>query len=319
VDGIIARGNLVYVAAETQTGKTLLGLYVAQRMLVGGDLFGKYPITPVQTVWYLVLEDPARRVQDRLLDVRKEFTGLEIARDRLQFRVIPGFALNNLKMMTWFELQLELSSPHPDVLFLDTYQKATPGLSSFDDPAQSRILHDLADLTRRRKLTMIVMDHVRKKPQSRGRPQSIGIDDIKGTGGKAQNADCVVLLERDRHERSDLYFSSYSKDFETPIRIKLRVAPKGFQEGLKFTYVEELTPPPVATARQRHGRPTTLSSDAVLQVLQPGSWMSGPAIAKACGASPATMRRRLKALAQAGAVFTNDREGKARRYRVING
>src|SRR5262245_47940973 len=70
VDGIIARGNLVYIAAETQTGKTLLGLYLAQRILARGDLFGKYPITPVQTVWYLVLEDPARRVQDRLLDVR---------------------------------------------------------------------------------------------------------------------------------------------------------------------------------------------------------------------------------------------------------
>ena len=59
--------------AETQTGKTLLALYLAQRFIAGGSLFGKYAITPVQTVWYLVLEDPARRMQERLLDVRQEF------------------------------------------------------------------------------------------------------------------------------------------------------------------------------------------------------------------------------------------------------
>jgi predicted ArsR family transcriptional regulator len=47
--------------------------------------------------------------------------------------------------------------------------------------------------------------------------------------------------------------------------------------------------------------------------------MSGPAIAKACGVSPATMRRRLNALMEAGHVVTNGGKGKARRYSVTNG
>jgi hypothetical protein len=121
VEGIIARGNLVYVAAETQTGKTLLGLYVAQRFLTGGLLFNKYAITPVETVWYLVLEDPDRRVQERVLDVQQEFArafpGLTIDRKRLVFRVMPGFALNDARMWTWFELELQTATPPPDVVF----------------------------------------------------------------------------------------------------------------------------------------------------------------------------------------------------------
>jgi hypothetical protein len=51
VDGMIARGNVVYVAAETQTGKTLLKLYMARKMIQGGDIFGKFKITPVDKIY----------------------------------------------------------------------------------------------------------------------------------------------------------------------------------------------------------------------------------------------------------------------------
>jgi hypothetical protein len=320
VDGIIAKGNLVYVAADTQTGKTLLGLYMAQRMLTGGDLFGRYPITPVRTVWYFVLEDPARRVQERLVDVRHEFASHPIARGQLRFIVAPGFALNDEKMWNWLELELQSAPMRLDVLFLDTYQKATPGLSSFDDQEQSRILHQLADLTRRRDLTMIVNDHLRKKPQGRGsRSQARSIDDIKGTGGKAQNADCVVLLER-TNDRSYIHFRSSSKDFDVPVHIELRVAPRGSDARMKFEFVRDLPIDgrPRAGPQKSRGRPIALSPDDVMRALRSGDWMGARAIANACGGSAATTRRRLDGLVQAGAVAASG-NGKARLYKVTNG
>ena len=44
------------------------------------------------------------------------------------------------------------------VVFLDTYQKATPGLTSYDDEKQSVILQRLANMTRRLGVTIIVLD-----------------------------------------------------------------------------------------------------------------------------------------------------------------
>jgi RecA-family ATPase len=46
--GLIARGNCVYVAAASQTGKTLLGVYLARKLVTGGKLFDRYAITPVE-------------------------------------------------------------------------------------------------------------------------------------------------------------------------------------------------------------------------------------------------------------------------------
>ena len=66
----------------------------------------------------------------------------------------------------------------------------------------------------------MVNDHVWKKPRQGKRRQQVTIDDIMGTGGKAQNADCVVLLERTQ-DRSRLHLPSYSKDFKEPVQIEV--------------------------------------------------------------------------------------------------
>jgi hypothetical protein len=55
VENLIAQGNFVLVAAETQTGKTLFGLFMAYSILNGGTLFG-LNVSPVERVLYLGLE-----------------------------------------------------------------------------------------------------------------------------------------------------------------------------------------------------------------------------------------------------------------------
>ena len=60
-----------YAAAETQTGKTLLGFYMAQRFLTGGLLFGIRHHARADGV--APTRRPDRRVQERVRDVQQEF------------------------------------------------------------------------------------------------------------------------------------------------------------------------------------------------------------------------------------------------------
>ena len=194
VGGIIARGNLVLLAAPTQQRKTLLSLDLAALLTRGGKLFGKFSVTGGCKVLYLALEDPDRRIKDRLLDIRSGIAGEELVpdKDRLIVHFASGLSLRDEYYFAYLE-NLIVEEGY-DVVFLDTYQKATPGLSSFRDEEQSVILHRLSDLTRKHTVTVIVLDHLRKEMTQKKR-RTITIDDIKGTGGKAQNADVIILLE----------------------------------------------------------------------------------------------------------------------------
>jgi hypothetical protein len=218
VDGWFAHRSLVYVAAETQTGKTLLFLYVVWRCVHGGRLFDRYAVTPVERVAYLVLEDPARRIRDRFVDMASEFPD-PIPRDRCVLHIAPGFTLTDEKFWTWLEHIIVVE--RRQLVILDTYQKATPGVESFDDKTQGPILHRLAELTRRFDVTLVVIDHIRKQANTGRRRSEVAIDDIKGSGGKAQNADAVILLAR-TPDRKQLKVQCFGKDFDEPIRI-LRV------------------------------------------------------------------------------------------------
>ena len=92
----------------------------------------------------------------------------------------------------------------------------------------------------------------------------------------------------------------------------MRVAPEGYTEGLKFTCVGDLTAAATPSAQRRQGRPAVLTGDLVVNALQSGGgWMSGSAIAKACGVSLATTRRRLKELLHDGTVINNTKSGRA--------
>jgi hypothetical protein len=292
VDGWFAHRSLVYVAAETQTGKTLLFLNVVWRCVHGGRLFDRYAVTPVERVAYLVLEDPARRIQDRFLDMAAEFPD-PIARDRCVLHIAPGFTLTDEKFWAW--LEHIIVAERRQLVILDTYQKATPGVESFDDKAQGPILHRLAELTRRFDITLVVIDHVRKQANTGRRRGDIAIDDIKGSGGKAQNADAVILLAR-TPDRKQLKVQCFGKDFDEPIRILLRVAPKGSADP-KFTYVAELAE--LGTTNREKGEAT---HKRILEALPIGVRQTIPDLARALEFSESTVKRHISQLIKEGLV-----------------
>ena len=303
VQDLIAQGNFVIVAAETQTGKTLFGLFLSQSMLHPGQLFGRLAITPVDKVLYLGLEDPDRRFKDRLEDIHASFP--EIVEDRFIVHIAPGFSLTNPKSLEYLEHLIVANGFK--VVFLDTYQKATPGLSSFDDEEQSAILHSLSNVTRKHDVTLIVMDHVRKRDGQQKKRNALTIDDIKGTGGKAQNADCVILMER-TPDRKQIRFQSFSKDSDQPVRILLDVAPKGSTEP-KFKYAGDLDQ--LAADAKAKGNATAAKILATFKT--PEDRLSTSVVAEKTGFSPATVRRHLAFLVESEKLDTFGK-GRSQKY-----
>src|SRR6185295_19161462 len=128
----------------------------------------------------LLLEDPDRRAQDRIIDNEPEFPN-PLEPEQFGIHVAPSFTLLDDRMFGW--LEHVIVSEKRDVIFLDTYQKSTPGLNSFDDEKQGVILHKLANLTRRLNVTLIVLDHFRKGGNNGGKGKrgssEVSIDDLK--------------------------------------------------------------------------------------------------------------------------------------------
>jgi DNA-binding transcriptional ArsR family regulator len=224
----IFKGILILIAAQSQTGKSLLKQYLIRRMITGGLCFGKFSVEKIDKLLDLVLEDPSRRNRDRWLDQNEP----DIEPGHAFAYFAPGFKLNDDNFFAHLEKKIESGF---ELIFIDTYQRATPGISSFNDEQQSVILHKLAELTRKYNVTIIIIDHIRKGDNGKRR-REISIEDIKGTGGKAQNADTVILLER---TSGKLKFTATSKDLDAPVGFLLDVAPQG-STGEKFTYAGDL-------------------------------------------------------------------------------
>jgi DNA-binding transcriptional ArsR family regulator len=225
----IFKGSLIFLAAMSQTGKTLLVLYLIRRMIAGGLCFGRFPVNTVKKLLYLVLEDPDRRIKSRWLDHSEP----DIEQGRAISYIAPGFKLNDDGCFSHLEGLIQTA--FYETVIIDTYQKATPGISSFNDEQQSVILHRLSELTRKYNVTIIILDHIRKSDNGKRR-KAISIEDIKGTGGKAQNADTVILLEK---ASGKLKLAATSKDLDAPVGFLLDIAPQGSTDA-KFTYAGDL-------------------------------------------------------------------------------
>jgi hypothetical protein len=292
IDGIVATGRLVFVVGASQGGKTLFMLNIVWRLLVGGKLFGQFAINPVEKVLYLALEDPPGRIKARLCDMLSEFGTLP-RKNHLIFEF-----LHDLKLHVDIEYLEDLVQEHrPDVLVIDTYQKATGGLSSFDDEKQGPILHALVNLARAQKLNIFVLDHTRDNKAG-----GLSLRDIKGTGGKAQNADTVIFLEKKAGNK--VRVRSLSKDYADEVDFYLKVSPQGSQEP-KFTWIGKRS----STIKPRTKSGTVQTQiDSVLDAVK-AQWTTRKEIQTKTGISETTLRRILRKLVALGLI---ERRGKTK-------
>jgi putative DNA primase/helicase len=308
VEHIIARDNLVWVSADSQSGKTLLGLYMSLHLLREGALFGKFPIKPVKKILYLGLEDPDRRFQERILDMVREGDA-PIDPDRFHVYIAPGLTINDDLKWVWLENFIETGGY--DLVYLDTFQKATPGISSFDDAKQSGLLHRLLDLVRRLRLILIVHDHLAKNREKK-RDAEMSMHDTKGSVNKEGNADCMIRLQIETITPRRIAIRVWSKETDQDTGFLLDVAPKGSTDGPKYTYAGDL----IAFAKTAKAKGEKTRNE-IISAMPPGSWISTGDLAAETKYSVPTILRHLKNLT-AERIVEAEGEGKLRRYRLLS-
>ncbi len=299
IEGILAKGNLCWLAAESQTGKTLFMLWICLQLLRRGSLFDKFPITPVKKILYLACEDPARRFKSRLLDMRPG----AIERGRFVVYVSPGLSIADPDSFDFLEKMI-LEGGY-DLAVLDTFQAATMGISSFDDEKLSVVIRRLLTITRKLGATIIVNDHFRKT-QNHKKRADLDINDVKGSGGKIQNADVFLLMDR---QDGQLRIFGRSKEWDKPIGLLVNVAPQGSHETEKFSFAGDLELFGVRSTQKGEA-----SKQSILEAVEKSTGrISCGDIVKATHLSKATVRRHLTALVEAEKVL-EEGEGRWTRY-----
>jgi len=306
--GLFARGSLVVLAAESQAGKTLLTLHTCRRLLIGGKLYGYFDIDPLNRILFLVLEDPPRRCKSRLIDSAREGEPT-IAPGRLDMAFWPGFSLSEEGHFGLLEATIERE--HYDMVVLDTFGRATPGILSYDDEKLSIILHRLLAITRKYDVILWINDHLRKAPDKGRAKRELSQADVKGTGAKIQNSDAYYLLSRDG---SRLQITGSCKDRDSKVGFLLDVAREGDRSVPKFSYAGDL--------QQMAGDMAQLGEAnrrKVLEMIPAAGTISRAEIVAATGLKDPTVKKHLSALLEVGQIGTNGRKGKAIRYQSATG
>ena len=301
IEGILAKGNLLWLAAETQTGKTLFMLWVCLHLLEKGSLFDKFAITPVHRILYVACEDPARRFQARLLDMM----GSAIEPGRFVIYVAPGFSIADSSCFQYLETIIQEGGF--DFVVIDTFQAATIGISSFDDERLSVVIRRLLELTRKLGITVAINDHFRKPPSNKKRTD-LDLNDVKGSGGKLQNADVFLLMDR---KDGKLRLSGRSKEWDRPIGFLLDISPQGAQ-GEKFTYAGDLGQ--IACDMKRIGQENRLR---VLSAFDFTEWKSRRDVAELIQIGPSTVAKHTKALLKEGSLEQRGK-GPKTKYRRLS-
>jgi len=292
IDGILAKGNLCWIAAETQTGKTLFMLWVCLQLLHKGMLFGKYAITPINRILYVGCEDPARRFKARLLDMAPS----AIEAGRFQVFVAPGLSIADKLCFLFLEKMIEDGGF--DLVVIDTFQAATMGISSFDDEKLSVVIRHLLNITRRLGTTIIINDHFRKTANHKKRID-LDFNDVKGSGGKLQNADVFLLMDR---QDGQLRISGKSKDWDKQIGFLLDIAPQGSQCAEKFVFAGDLD---LLRAKSKEKAEATRTS---VREAVGADWISAKDAAKKAGVKERTAQGYLKKLVDAGELESNGKQ-----------
>jgi hypothetical protein len=182
VDGMIARGSITLISAESGTGKTWLGYYLAGCIARGVPVLGR-PVKACK-VLYLDGENPAYVVKQRLFDLGISETP--------ELIVWGGWAISP-PVGPQSPLVVDFARRFKGVIIYDSLIEFHPGSeqSSTETRAFMRYFRMLANLG----ATVIILHHTGKAETSR---QYRGSSDIKAA------VDTAYLLTRDSPELGEL-------------------------------------------------------------------------------------------------------------------
>ena len=151
-----------------------------------------------------------------------------------------------------------------------------------------------------------MLDHIRKL-DARGKRAELTLDDVKGSGAKVQNADTIILMDR-TPDQSAIKFQCFPKDWDSPIRILLGVAPKGSTLP-KFTYAGDLD-----ALGERSSEAAQLRRDQAWSRLPETQWLSSSDIAQLIGSNARTAQRYVNEWVKLGLMDASPGSRRDRRY-----
>lgn len=207
IPGLMPKENLIWLAGQSQTGKSIFMGYTAIALACGAP-FSIFKGIRKSKVAYLVLEDSRSRINARTAKFQQDLGAIP-DEGQLTFMFAYNFSLTNERIS---KLMKYIEKNNMDVIVIDTYQRATPGMTSYADEKQSVIIQSLAKVVRNTGCTIICIDHLRKLDErSKHYKKGLNLDDVKGSGAKVANSDTVILMDRFENK---LFLNIFSKDLD---------------------------------------------------------------------------------------------------------
>ena len=185
VPGILPVG-LTMLAGKSKVGKSWLALQICKAVVTGGRTLGER--VKSGRILYLALEDPERRIYDRMqkqrwpTDTPSDFLSLGKFKDTIANLTRGGGAL----------LALQIESGEYDLTVIDTLSRATPGHDQNDVAAMTEALTPMQELAQRLNTAIVLVDHHNKSASGDV------IADILGSTAKGAMCDTALGLYSDR-------------------------------------------------------------------------------------------------------------------------
>lgn len=194
IPGVIPIG-LTIIGSRPKIGKSRLLLQASVSWGVGGKFLEM--TMPHLRVLYYSLDDPERRLQDRLNKL-----GLDPSASVTFEREIKPLHLGGIA-------EIEQEAGNYDVIVIDTIRRAMPGKDFNKDGAlYDDVLGQLQTIAQNKHISIIVVLHTRKSFGQDFDP----VDDVLGSTGLTASADCVLAIYKQPGKTSNL-FKGRHKDF----------------------------------------------------------------------------------------------------------
>lgn len=186
INGILPVG-LVILAGKPKVGKSFLALQLAHAVGSGGHIFGQQ--VKQRKVLYLALEDPPRRLKDRL---RKQ--GAESGIAAVAMTDWPKFGASGGGIEL---LREQIDAEGFGLVIVDTLSRAAGMSDQLDVAAMTALLDPLQRIAQERNMTILVIDH---------HPKASGFDnnpvmDIFGSVAKGAVPDGAMGLYTQQGKR----------------------------------------------------------------------------------------------------------------------
>ena len=311
VEPLIPKGTVGFMPGQPKAGKSLLTLdlclCVANAHLEATSWLGRYPCSPAN-ILYVAREDPARRIQERAMEIQAASGRVKVAPGSLWFLIRDRFNLMDGEHVLWLEDRIQ--ELEIDFLILDVFNRMIPGLEENSAKDMASAIDVIERINREHNLTILMLDHTRKPPPGASLFHAPSPFDQRGSSAKHGAADFMICVGRTKQE-GRLRIYSENKDTDEMPEFFVDVSPKGDTSRPKFTWGGEV----VSGDKKKQGEQ---NRKKVLKAVEEAgdAGITNKEVRKKTSLGSSTVNDHLKALVEEG-VVRREGENRNTRYYIV--